>query len=215
MTRRGQARSTGIWTADPAREPAEPSDLIARCRRGDERAYTEVYRLYAGRLFRHLRVLLGPTIDAEDVLQMVFEQAFKNLDRFAGRSSFSTWLHGIAVNVAMNARRARGRRLRAMATLEAEPVTVEARVDPERQVSWRIQAERLERLLARVSETRRAAFLLYYVEQLSLEEVAAQLGVRPATAWARARRARDELIRTMRRQEKAADARRRDRHVDA
>jgi RNA polymerase sigma-70 factor (ECF subfamily) len=167
-------------------------DLVAGCKRGDERAFEELYRRFAPAIYRHLQVLLGGRGEPEDALQQVFEQAFRSIHRFAGRSSFSTWLHGIALRVALNVRRSWGRRDNAMSAFAKEEPGSPPPLD--QAVSARQELERLEAHLSGLSEKRRVAFLLYYVEQLELGELARRLGVSPATAWARVVRARDEIL---------------------
>ena len=64
------------------------------------------------------------------------------------------------------------------------------------------QLARLHRLLANVDESKRVAFLLYYVEQLELSELGERLGVSPGTAWARVKRARAQVLREMEREQR-------------
>lgn len=66
--------------------------------------------------------------------------------------------------------------------------------DPEERAMCNEASERMQRLLATVSEEKRTAFVLYYVEQLELGEVAQRMGSTPAAAWARIQRTRDALL---------------------
>lgn len=178
-----------------------PADevLVSRCQGGDETAYAELYELYARSIFRHLRALVGPTEDVEGAVQTVFEQAFRSIHRFRGESRVSTWLHGIAIKVALNARRARDRRRNAMGRLALDQDTraqsMGATADD--RIAWREQATRLDRHLAKLSDAKRTAFILYYVQELDLPEVAARMGTSPETTWTRIKRARAEVARAM------------------
>ena len=58
----------------------------------------EVYREYAGYVFRYLCALTGSEDLAQELTQETFYQAVKSVDRFDGRSGVSTWLCGIAKN---------------------------------------------------------------------------------------------------------------------
>lgn len=187
--------------------PADDMELVRRCQDRDRAAFEELYRRHAGGVYRHLRLLLGPHADAEDALQMVFEQAFKTVARFEGRSSVSTWLHGIAVNVSHNARRAASRRRNAMGNLaSAHDVHHSAMgTTPERQAVAREQARKLNEYLGGVSEKKRSAFLLYYVGDLDLSEVAMQVGDTPMTTWARIKRMRADIIKTLLREAHDSD----------
>lgn len=85
----------------------EEQELIRRIAGGETRLapawpIATEGRLHAGRTNR------GCTEDAEELTQDIFLKAFSSLDRFGGRSSFSTWLYRIAYNTAVShARRTR------------------------------------------------------------------------------------------------------------
>lgn len=92
----------------PARMPT-PTDreLVDAAKSGDAQAFGAFVRRYQRRIFRlafHL-VRTGP--EAEDVTQETFVRAYQAIDRFDGRSEPFTWLYRIAVNLSLNAIRAR------------------------------------------------------------------------------------------------------------
>lgn len=183
---------------------ASSRDLVERCRRRDERAFGELYERYADRIHRHLLVLLGRPSDADDALQVVFMKAFRSIDTFEGRSTLSTWMHGIAVHVALTQLRMRKRRESAMHAFAAEKHGAgsgAAHGDAEVRVVLAQRVERLHRHLEKVSPKRRVPFLLYYVEQLELSEVAAQIGTSEPTAWARIKRTRARVLRAIERED--------------
>src|ERR1700679_3463137 len=79
--------------------------LVERARAGDTRAFERLYRDHVGRVYGLcLRMTRDPAI-AEDCTQETFINAWKALGRFETRSSLATWLHRIAVNVALAKRR--------------------------------------------------------------------------------------------------------------
>ncbi len=82
--------------------------LIERARRGDSRAFERLYREHVGRVNGLcLRMTRNPDL-AADCTQDAFIKAWKALPRFEARSSFSTWLHPIAVNTVLERRRRGG-----------------------------------------------------------------------------------------------------------
>ena len=83
------------------------SDLIARALvRQDQAAFGELVRRHQSAVRHFLRHLTrGDAALADDLAQETFVNAWRNLARFQGRSSFSTWLLGIAHNHWRNARR--------------------------------------------------------------------------------------------------------------
>ena len=79
--------------------------LIERARRGDTKAFERLYREHVGRLHGLcLRMTRNPDL-AADCVQDAFIKAWKALPKFEARSSFSTWLHRIAVNTVLEKRR--------------------------------------------------------------------------------------------------------------
>jgi RNA polymerase sigma-70 factor, ECF subfamily len=78
---------------------------LAALRAGDERAFSELVDEFSPRMFRLARVYLASVAAAEEAVQEAWIVVLGSLDRFEERSSLSTWILGIVVNVA----RARGR----------------------------------------------------------------------------------------------------------
>ena len=83
--------------------------LIEGALRGEASAERVLYEQHVGRVYRMAHRMTGDATLAEDVTQDVFVRAFASLDRFEGRSRFSTWLHTIALSTTLNALRARKR----------------------------------------------------------------------------------------------------------
>src|SRR5438045_7898316 len=79
--------------------------LIRAGQRGDEQAVEALFRRYQRPLFQTALRVLGNTEDAEDALQDGLLSAYRNLNRFEGRSQFSTWLTRIVINAALMRRR--------------------------------------------------------------------------------------------------------------
>jgi RNA polymerase sigma-70 factor (ECF subfamily) len=79
--------------------------LVVRAQHGDVRAFEQLYRLYLNRIYGLcVRLVRNPTI-AEDCTQQAFVNAWTALPDFKARSSFGTWIHRIAANVAIGDRR--------------------------------------------------------------------------------------------------------------
>ncbi|HVS38379.1 MAG TPA: sigma-70 family RNA polymerase sigma factor, partial [Gemmataceae bacterium] len=88
----------------------DEATLLARMQAGDEDAFDACVRMYCGKLLVVARRILKNEEDAQDAVQEAFLSAFKEIERFAGRSLLSTWLHRIAVNAALGRLRSRRRR---------------------------------------------------------------------------------------------------------
>lgn len=79
----------------------EDRAIIDRVIHGDYDAFETLVAKYEGRIYRHLRKLVGDSRQAEDLLQETFLNAYKGLAGFSGTSAFSTWLFRIATNNAL------------------------------------------------------------------------------------------------------------------
>jgi RNA polymerase sigma factor (sigma-70 family) len=83
---------------------------LARARAGDEEAFRELTESHRRELQLHCYRILGSIQDAEDLVQETLLAAWRDLERFEGRSSLRAWLYRIATNLCLNALRARSRR---------------------------------------------------------------------------------------------------------
>src|ERR1700739_4270826 len=92
--------------------------LVAAAIQGDAAAFEMLVLRYKRIVMAITRRITGSFDEAEDITQQAFMNAFANVSRFAGRSSFSTWLISIAVNEArMWLRKARRSRAIGMSEL--------------------------------------------------------------------------------------------------
>lgn len=151
------------------------------------------------RLFRAVRSVLKDEAEAEDALQEAYLHAFAGLDGYRGEAGLSTWLTRIALNEAF-ARLRRSRRAAALSDeIEAGMGLIidfpfqRAAADPER-LAARTEIRRLiEQAIDDLPEAFRTVFVMRCVEQLSVEETAAALGLAPETVKTRLHRARARL----------------------
>jgi RNA polymerase sigma-70 factor (ECF subfamily) len=168
---------------------AEGSDdrLIRRARLGDVPAFEALYRAHIGRVYALCLRLCGDRHFAEDLTQDVFVRAWQKLPSFRGDSAFGTWLHRLALNVAISALRSG----RAGARLEssAEPdrgAPVVSPPAPELGLD-------LERAIATLPAGARAVFVMHDVAGMQHGEIARELGIAIGTARAHLHHARARL----------------------
>src|SRR3954452_18419890 len=82
---------------------------VSRARDGDAEAFRLLVERHSRAIFRVAWRMTGNQHDADDVVQEAFLRAYRQLDAFEERANFSTWLHRIAVNCALDLLRARKR----------------------------------------------------------------------------------------------------------
>jgi RNA polymerase sigma-70 factor (ECF subfamily) len=182
--------------ASPA-EAQDDLDLARRCAGGDVAAQRQLFHGQRVRVHRTLYRILGSNADMEDLVQDVFLEVFRSLDRFRGEAKLSTWIARITARVAMHYF---GRRKPPAQSLDT--LSVEVRADgpsAERIALAREAAERLYRALDRVEPSHRVAFALHVIEGLPLREVADITESSLVATKSRVWRARKEIERRARR----------------
>lgn len=161
---------------------------------GDLRAFEELMRLYNRRLYRTARAILRDDAEAENAVQEAYLQAYKALPSFRGEAKLSTWLVRITANEALMRRRRKSR----AAPLEVDPDILPADTrGPEDDAQRGELRNLLEARIDALPEQYRAVFLLRGVEELTVEETSAALGIPEATVRTRFFRARSLLRATM------------------
>ncbi len=169
----------------------QAEQLCERAKAGDLAAASELVTLHYQRIFSYFRRLCGNDADAADLTQKTFAKVWAALPGYQGRSSFSTWVHGIGRNVYVDWRR-QGNRLAAQ-TDEWWETCVAAGGSPFEAAADRAAAGRLHALVAQLNEDQREAVQLHYYQGLSLKETAEVLGVAVSTVKYRLREALDAL----------------------
>jgi RNA polymerase sigma-70 factor (ECF subfamily) len=164
----------------PASEP--PSD-VARAAAGDARAFEALYRTHLPRVHSLVRRMTAGR-DADEITQDVFVRVWQKLGTFRGDSSFTTWLHRLAVNVVIERFRTdqvrRGRMIDGEDIFELLPGPGETRdlgMD-------------FEAALEKLPDGAREIFVLHDVEGHKHHEIATLLEISAGTSKAQLHRAR-------------------------
>jgi len=151
-----------------------------------------VYDAHAPFVWASLQRMGVAAADLEDVLQDVFLVVHKRLHTFDGSSKLTTWLFGVALNVAAaHRRRAFRRREDVVAEPPEPPPTPGGReANPEHDLVLRESRRRVEALLDELDVTKRAVFVMFEIDELPCEEIADMLGVPVGTVYSRLHAAR-------------------------
>jgi RNA polymerase sigma-70 factor, ECF subfamily len=176
----------------PAQVEDSPIDwegaLVERARAGDTRAFERLYREHTGRVYGLCLRMTREPHTAEDCTQETFINAWRALAQFETRSSFGTWLHRIAVNVAL-ARRRKTARDEPLAEVEVEEEAVEA----DWTLETPVEVEEIEAAIGALPPGARDALVLHALYGYSHTEAAQMLGVAEGTCKAQLHRARKLL----------------------
>jgi RNA polymerase sigma-70 factor (ECF subfamily) len=160
--------------------------LVQRACAGDTRAFERLYREHAGRVYGLcLRMTRDPQL-AEDCTQDTFINAWRALPKFETRSSLSTWLHRIAVNVSLAKRRK-------STPVEPVPEDDEGEALGEFTLETPVEVHEIETAIADLPEGARDALVLHALYGYSHVEAAQMLGIAEGTCKAQLHRARKLL----------------------
>jgi RNA polymerase sigma-70 factor (ECF subfamily) len=179
----------------------EDRALVERFRTGEEAAFDALVRRNQDRVYGLLWRMLGNREDALDLAQDTFVRAYRGIDGFRAEARFSTWVYGIALNLARNRLRDRTRKGRdcgvSLETLETDApgaVPAAATADCPRAAAEHGElAAALEACLEHLPETLRGAFALRVFEGLAYEEIADAMECPRGTVKSRLNDARRRL----------------------
>ena len=177
--------------------PDEP--LVDMAQNGNDLAFAELVERHQNSCLKLALSILRDKSDAEDEVQNACWKAFQHLSQFNREAKFSTWLTRIVVNQClMRLRQAKRAKLFYMDDVQVgeDTVTLELRdegLNPEQNLAKSEIATVVHMEIDRIPPLLRQVFLLRDVQELSMEDVAAQLGISIAAAKSRLLRARLEL----------------------
>jgi RNA polymerase sigma-70 factor (ECF subfamily) len=185
---------------DSSAQPDHPSlsdeELAARAARegSDGVAFTELMDRFRERVWRVCWRLMGSEHDAEDAAQEVFVRLFFERGKFAGRSRYSTWLHGVAIRTCLTLRRSRTRRRRRESPEAADAGLAETHADPQSSPETAVDAAHdAHKMLEHLDEDDRALVLMRFAENHDYEELAEMFGSTSGALRMRISRIRERL----------------------
>jgi RNA polymerase sigma-70 factor (ECF subfamily) len=153
--------------------------LVLRCQAGDEPAFAELVERYSPRLRYYLRKLLGGRDAAEDALQDVWLDVFRNVPRLVDPGAFAAWLYRIARDRAWRTLR----RLRRVSRPIVE--TDLAEVGEDRDSFSADDAARIHAGLDELPPEQREVLVLRFLEQMTYEDIARVVGCPAGTVRSR------------------------------
>src|SRR3954470_14339611 len=176
----------------------DDAHIVALARAGSDTAFREIMRRNNRRLFRVARAVVRDAGEAEDVLQEAYLKAFASLADFRGEAALSTWLTRITLNEALQRRR-RHREMVELRELDRTSPSganilvfpMGPEIDNPEAATARAQVRGLlERAVDELPASFRLVFVMRDFEEMSIEDTAAHLKLRPETVRTRLFRAR-------------------------
>lgn len=157
--------------------------LVKLSRAGDHEAYGEIYEKTVQDVYRTVRFLVRHASDAEDLVQEVYIQAYRSLEKFDVQRPFRPWLMGIAMRIVQNDRRKKLLRLRFNERVNKTDTAMEQDFTGElvSKLAHRPLLEQVQRLPYK----QRQVITLHYLSEYTQEEIATILDIPLGTVKSR------------------------------
>ncbi len=162
--------------------------LVVRCQLGERQAFDELTEQWSGPVWKYVRRLTGSDDAADDVVQNVWLRVLRGIHKLRDGSKLRAWLFGIARRTLMDRLR---EQYAAPKVTDIDEIELPAADDAPDGVEADLAT--VERELARLPLVEREVLTLFYLQELSLGEVAEVLGVPVGTVKSRLFRARKLL----------------------
>ena len=162
------------------------AQLLRKACQGDGPAVRALYERYSPRVYAVVRRIAADDDLAQDYAQEAWIRAIRALPTFRGEARFSTWLHRIAVNSALQAVRTAETRQK-----REGPMPESLAVDPPARDA--LLSQRLEWALDRLPERMRKVLILHDVEGYTHDEIGELLGTTRGTSKSQLFKARGKM----------------------
>lgn len=160
--------------------------LIEQCKKNDVKAQSQIYKLFASKLFSVCLKYSRNNAEAEDNLQDAFVTIFKKISQFKSKGSFEGWIKRITINTALQRYREKG-----VFSIINEDIIDEANWEVE--VEEGIALDYLLQIIQELPDRYRLVFNLYVLDDYSHKEIAEMLEISQGTSKSNLARAREIL----------------------
>ncbi len=168
-------------------------DLVARCRKGEQRAQLEIYNKYYKAMYNTALRIVNDGPEAEDVMQEAFIKAFSKLHTFEEKSTFGAWLKKIVVNLSISSfnKRSKYREVSYQDEFKNE-LQEEDGIDLEENTK-NAQVQQILRAMKELKENYRITLSLHLIEGYDYDEICEILNITPANCRTTISRAKESL----------------------
>lgn len=175
-------------------------ELLKKCRQGDRDAFNILVQTYQRQVINLAYGMLSNTEDATDAAQEVFIKIYRNIDRFEGKSSLSTWIYRITSNVCKDFLRKRTRTIQSISIYESSeddddrPMEIkDSSPTPQEHMEITETQREVRKALDELPEEYKSVIVMYDLEGLSYDEISNVLQCPVGTIKSRLNRARKAL----------------------
>lgn len=177
----------------PVESTQTDEEIASLVQGGNREAYGILVERYEQRLLRYCRSLLFDHSDIEDIVQEIFIKAYQNIKSFDPERKFSPWLYRIAHNESVNHGKRKTRSLTDYFDLEVFLPFAPSKENIEKDFDRLKLSEEVEVALKQIDEKYREPLVLYFLEQLTYQEIADILHIPINTVGIRIMRGKTKL----------------------
>ncbi len=167
-------------------------DLLDKCRRGDSKAQTEIYKLYYKAMYNTSLYITKNEAEAEDIMQEAFLKAFKLLPDIRMESGFGGWLKRIVINKSLDLVRKRKVHFEPVDDLKDNTIDTSTLEETGESVSEKIT--RIKRAMNLLPEKYRLVLSMNLLEGYDHGEISSILGITSSTSRAQLSRGKQKLL---------------------
>lgn len=163
-------------------------ELIEQCREGNQRAQLEIYKIYHKAMYNTSLRILNRAVDAEDIMQDSFLDAFQHMHEYRGTANFGAWLKRIVVNNSLDSLKKNS----GLTFVEEYDHQVPQEESGEEDISPKV--DEIHRAINELPSDYRVVLSLYLLEGYDHDEIAEILNISNNTSRIRYFRAKKKLL---------------------
>ncbi|WP_276503649.1 RNA polymerase sigma factor [Terrimonas pollutisoli] len=176
-----------------ATDTISDKEIIGRILSGEKNLYAIIIRRYNQRLYRVGMSIINDDAEVEDIMQVAYINAWENLDKFAFKASFSTWLTRILINESLLRLKKRGRSINMNDDTMDKEIYQQQTATVRTPVGQVLNAELkviLEEAIRNLPDKYRIVFIMREIEGLNVAETQECLDLSEANVKVRLNRAK-------------------------
>jgi RNA polymerase sigma-70 factor (ECF subfamily) len=150
-------------------EQLDDEKIVQAILSGNSELYREIIKRYENKLSHYLRKFANDKDDVEDVLQIVFIKAYKNLHGFDISKKFSSWIYRIAHNEAINHLKRNKKNKICLDDIEYK--LIDDKADIKKETDRIFLKKDIEVALGKLKKKYKDPLVLFYLEEMSYEEI--------------------------------------------
>jgi RNA polymerase sigma-70 factor (ECF subfamily) len=168
-------------------------EIIDACKAGDRNAQFRIYKLYYKAMYNTSLRIVNDTMEAEDIMQEAFLQAFQRIHTYTGEGSFGSWLKRIVTNKSLDAIRKRKNKV----SMEEGKMDFPDIAEENKEEEFQLQVAEVKGAIGELPEEYRLVINLFLVEQYSHEEISEMLQISNNLSRTRLVRAKQKVLKML------------------